>query len=175
MREFDFEQLVRKTIKQLKTELQRYKAQYTSKFKTIEKREKQRPIEPYQIRKLLTRPYEYALIYHIEDTGLVHAVPLTTFTSLTPSILRLYIKDLTLAPVPFHIYIVKEALEKISVPIAIVRPETVEKVIEDVEKTPYTSNLRPINEFIKLVWRKYEKLTVASLLYNAIKQEELDN
>ncbi len=70
----------------------------------------------------------------------------------------------------------REALEKISIPVAIVRPETVEKVVEDVEKTPYTSNLRPINEFIKLVWRKYEKLTVASLLYNVIKQEEkLDN
>ncbi len=175
MKEFDFEQTIRKTIKLLEKELQKYRQQYSPKFKTIEKREKQRPIEPYQIRKLLTRPYEYALIYHIEDTGLVHAVPLTTFTSLTPSILRLYIKDLTLAPVPFHIYIIKEALEKISLPISIVRPETAQKIVEDVQKTPHTSHLKPVDEFIKLVWKKYEQLTIASLLYNAMKQEEHDN
>ncbi len=175
MKEFDFEQTIRKTIKLLEKELQRYKTQYTSKFKTIEKREKQRPIEPYQIRKLLTRPYEYILIYHIENIGLVHAVPLTTFTNLTPSNLRIHLPNLTLAPMPFYVYIIKEALEKISLPIAIVKPETAQKVIEDVEKTPHTSYLKPVDEFIRLVWKKYEKLTVASLLYNAMKQEELNN
>jgi hypothetical protein len=77
---------------------------------------------------------------------------------------------------PFHTYIVREALEKISRPIALVKPETTQKVVEDVEKTPHTSNLKPIDEFIKLVWKKYEQLTIASLLYNTIKQEErLDN
>ncbi len=176
MKEFNFEQTIRKTIKMLEKELQKYRQQYSPKFKTIEKREKQRPTEPNQVRKLLTRPYEYILIYHIEDTGLVHAVPLTKFVSLSPSILRLYIGDLTLAPMPFHTYIVKEALEKISLPISIVRPETAQKIIEDVEKTPHTSHLKPVDEFMRLVWKRYEQLTIASLLYNAMKQEEqLDN
>jgi hypothetical protein len=175
MKEFDFEQLVKRTVRQLKAELQRYKSQYSSEFRTIEDKAKQRPAELYQVRELLTTPKEYILIYHIEDTGLVHAVPLTEFVNLTTSNLRLYIKDLTLAPLPFHTYIVREALEKISRPIALVKPETTQKVIEDVEKTPNTSNIKPMNEFIQLVWKKYEQLTIASLLYNAIKIKQLDN
>jgi len=74
MKEFDFEQLVKKTVKQLKAELQRYKAQYISEFKTTDKI---KPVELYQIRRLLTSPAEYVLIYHIENAGLVHTVPLT--------------------------------------------------------------------------------------------------
>jgi hypothetical protein len=172
MREFDFEQAIRRTIKQLKAELQQYKAQYTSEIKTTDKIE---PAELHQIRKLLTTLPEYVLIHHIEETGLVHAVPLTEFVNLSPSNLRLYIRDLTLAPLPYYVYIVREALEKISRPVAIVKPETIKKVIQDVEKTPHTSHIRPIDEFIQLVWKKYEQLTIASLLYNTIKQEELDN
>jgi len=174
-KEFDFEEFVKRTVKQLKQDLQKYKAQYTSEFKTIEDKKKQRAVELHQVREILTTPKEYVLIFRIEDTGLVHAVPLTEFVSLTPSNLRLYIRDLTLAPMPFFVYIVKEALEKISKPFVVVKPETVKKVIEDVEKTPHTSNLKPVDEFIKLVWKKYEQLTIASLLYNTIKQEELDN
>ncbi len=172
MKEFDFEQAVRKTIKSLKQELQRYKSLLSSEFKTTDKI---KPVELYQVREMLTFPKEYVLIHHIEDTGLVHAVPLTEWVSLSPSNLRLHIKDLTLAPLPFHTYIVREALEKISLPIAIVRPKTVEKVLEDVERTPHTSNIKPINEFIEIVWKKYEQLTIASLLYNTIKREGLDN
>jgi adenine C2-methylase RlmN of 23S rRNA A2503 and tRNA A37 len=174
MKEFDFEQSIRKTIQELKQELARYKARYTSEFKTIEET-KQKPAELHQVRKILTTPEEYVLIYDIEDTGLVHAVPLTSFVNLTPSNLRIYIKDLTLAPLPYFVYVVREALEKISLPIAIVKEETAQKVVEEVEKTPHTSNIRPINEFIKLVWKRYEQLTIASLLYNAIKREGLDN
>ena len=175
MREFDFEQTVRKTVKRLREELQMYKEQYTSDFQTIENEKKRKPVELHQIRRLLTSPAEYVLIYHIEDAGLVHAVPLTTFTSLTPSNLRIYIADYTFAPLPFYVYLNKEALEKISRPIAVVKPETIQKVIEDVEKTPNTSNLRPVREFLELTWKKYEKLVIASLLYNTIRQEELDN
>jgi hypothetical protein len=173
-REFDFEKAVKKTLKRLREELQIYKEQYSSDFQTIEN-EKHEPVEVSQIREMLTSPKEYILIYDIEDTGLVYAIPLTEFVSLTPSNLRLYIKDLTFAPLPFYVYIVKEVLEKISRPIGVVRLEIVEKVLQDVEKTPHTSNIRFIDEFLKLVWKKYEKLTIASLLYNAIKQEELDN
>lgn len=171
MKEFDFEITVKQTLKQLKEELKQYKTQFSNEFKTVDE---VKPAEPHQIRKLLTFPPEFILIYHIEDTGLVHAVPLTTFTSLSPSNLRIYIADYTFAPLPFFVYIVKEALEKISKPFAVVKSKTIQKVIEDVEKTPHTSNIRPINEFIKLVWKRYEQLTIASLLYNTIKQE-LDN
>jgi hypothetical protein len=172
MREFDFEATVKQTIKKLKAELQKYKAQYTSEFKTTDKI---KPVEPHQVRKLLTSPAEYVLVYDIEDTGLVHAVPLTEYVSLSPSNLRIYIANYTFAPLPFFVYIVREALEKMSIPIATVKPETTQKVVEDVGKTPHTSNLRPINEFVKLVWKRYEQLTIASLLYNSMKREELDN
>jgi hypothetical protein len=123
----------------------------------------------------LTSPAEYVLIYHIEDAGLVHAVPLTTFISLTPSNLRIYIADYTFAPLPFYVYLNKEALEKISVPIALLKASTVERVIADVETTPMVFYIKPIDEFVKLVWKKYEQLTIASLLYNAMRREELDN
>jgi hypothetical protein len=172
MKEFDFEAMVKQTIRKLKAELQRYKAQYTLEFKTTDKI---KPVEPHQVRKLLTTPPEYVLIYHIEDTELVHAVPLTTFTSLTPSNLRIYIADYIFAPLPFYVYLNKEALEKISLPIAVVKPETAKKIIEDVETTPVVSNIEPVDEFIKLVWKRYEQLTIASLLYNTSKQEKLDN
>ncbi len=172
MKEFDFEQLIKKTVKQLKQDLLTYKSKLSPEFKTTDKI---KPVELYQVRKMLTTPYEFVLIFHIEDTGLVHAVPLTEWVSLSPSNLRIYIANYTLAPLPFYVYVIKEALEKISLPIAIVRPETTQKVIEDVEKTPHTSFIKPIDEFIKLVWKKYEQLTIASLLYNAIKREELDN
>jgi len=172
MREFDFEATVKQTIKKLKAELQKYKSQYTSEFKTTDKI---KSVEPHQVRKLLTSPAEYVLVYDIEDTGLVHAVPLTEYVSLSPSNLRIYIANYTFAPLPFFVYIVREALEKMSIPIATVKPETTQKVVEDVGKTPHTSNLRPINEFVKLVWKRYEQLTIASLLYNSMKREELDN
>jgi hypothetical protein len=175
MKEFDFEQSIKKTIKRLREELQMYKERYTTEFQTIENKKKHKPVELYQVRELLTTPKEYVLTHYIEDSGLVHAVPLTEFVNLSPSNLRLYIRDLTLAPLPYYVYIVREALEKISRPVAIVKPETIKKVIQDVEKTPHTSHIRPIDEFIQLVWKKYEQLTIASLLYNTIKQEELDN
>jgi hypothetical protein len=174
-KEFDFEQAVKKTLKRLREELQMYKERYTLDFQTIENEKKRKPVQISQVRKLLTTPPEYILIYHIEDTGLVHAVPLTEFVNLTTSNLRIHLPNLTLAPMPYYVYLNKEALEKISRPIAVVKAETIEKVLQDVEKTPTTSNIRPINEFIQLVWKRYEQLTIASLLYNAIKQEGLDN
>jgi hypothetical protein len=173
MKEFDLEQVVRKTIQQLKEELKHYKSQLSFEFKTIE--DKIEHISLHQIRQLLTTPKEYVLVYYIEDTGLVHAVPLSSFVNLSSSNLRIYIRDLTLAPLPYFVYLNKEALEKISLPIAIVRQETIEKVVEEVEKMPHTSNLKPVDEFIRLVWKRYEQLVLASLLYNAIRQEELNN
>lgn len=174
MKEFDFEQSIKKTIKQLKAELKLYKSQLSNEFRTTEDN-KQKPVELHQIRELLTTPAEFILVFHIEDTGLVHAIPLTKFINLTTSYLRIHIKDLTLSPMPYYVYLNEDVLKKISLPIAIVKPETVEKVIEEVEKIPATSNIEPINKFIKLVWKRYEQLTIASLLYGAIKREEFDN
>ncbi len=172
MKEFDFEQLIKKTVKQLKQDLLTYKSKLSPEFKTTDKI---KPVELYQVRKMLTTPPEFMLIFHIEDTGLVHAVPLTEWVRLSPSNLRIYIANYTLAPLPFYVYVVKKVLEKTSLPIAIVRPKTVEKVLENVEKTPHTSFIKPIDEFTKLVWKRYEQLVLASLLYNAIRQEEFDN
>ena len=171
-KEFDFEQAVRTTIKQLEEQLQQYKSQLFSEFKTIEDT-KQKPVELHQVRKLLTTPPEYIIVYHIEDTGLVHAVPLTEYVNLSPSNLRIYLDNLELAPMPYYVYLNKEALEKISLPVAIVKPETVEKVLQNVETTPTKSHIKQIDEFLRLVWKRYEQLTIASLLYNVIKQEGL--
>jgi hypothetical protein len=172
MKEFDFEQLVKRTVKQLKEELKQYKQQLTNEFKTTDKPQ---PVELYQVRKLLTSPSEYVLVCYIEDTGLIHAVPLTEYVNLTTSNLRLHVANHTFAPLPYYVYLNKEALEKISLPIAVVKPETVKKIIEDVETTPIISNMEPVKEFMRLVWKRYEQLTIASLLYNTFKQEGLDN
>lgn len=170
MKEFDFESVVKKTIKQLKEDLQKYKAKLSPEFKTTDKI---KPVELYQIRKLLTSPAEYVVTFYIEDTGLAHTVPLTEYVSLVPSNLRIYISDqYTLAPLPFYAYLNKLALEKISIPIARVGYETIEKILEDVEQRPTISHIRPIKEFVEIVWKRYEQLVIASLLYNVIEREK---
>jgi len=50
------------------------------------------PVQVGQIRVLFWMPNEYVLIYHIEDEGLVHAVPLTEWVSLTTCSLRLHVR-----------------------------------------------------------------------------------
>ncbi len=118
-----------------------------------------------QIRVLFWMPEEYVLIYHIEDDGLVHAVPLTEWVSLTTCSLRLHVRHYTWAPLPFVVYLRKEVLEEESYPIALVRPETIEAVLRSVDRSPTWSAWRPVREFLKLVWKRYEELTLGSLFY----------
>ncbi len=57
------------------------------------KEDKRKPVEIGQVRVLFWMPNEYVLIYHIEDEGIVHAVTLTVWVSLTTCSIRLHIKN----------------------------------------------------------------------------------
>jgi hypothetical protein len=117
-------------------------------------------------------PEEYVLIFHIEDEGLVHAVPLTEWVSLTTCSIKIHIRHYTFSPLPFIVYLRKELLEEESYPIAIVRQETIEKVLKDVETSPTWSAIKPIRDFLKLVWKRYEDPTLSSLFYTHTLREK---
>ena len=144
------------------------------------KPEKRVPVAVGQIRVLFWMPNEYVLVYHIEDEGLVHAVPLTVWVSLTTCSTKIYLPEYVegfpkiYAPLPFHVYIRKEILEEEGVPVYIVRPDTIEKVLRDVETSPTWSAIKPIREFLKLVWKRYEDLTLSSLFYTHTLREKPD-
>jgi hypothetical protein len=161
-------------IKELKASLKFYKDSLgTERLKV--KESARVPVQVGQIRVLFWMPEEYVLIFHTEDEGLVHAVPLTVWVSLTTCSLRLHIKNRIFAPLPFLVYIRKEILEQESYPIAVVRQETIEKVLRAVHRSPTWSAIKPIRDFLKLVWKRYEDITLSSLFYTHIlreKQEE---
>jgi len=129
------------------------------------------PVQVGQIRVLFWMPEEYVLIFNIEDEGLVHAVPLTEWVTLTTCSIRIHIRHYTFAPLPFIVYLRKELLEQESYPIAIVRQETIEKVLKDVDRSPTWSAIKPKREFLKLVWKRYEDITFSSLFYTHIQRE----
>jgi hypothetical protein len=157
-------------IKELKASLKFYKDSLgTERLKV--KESARVPVQVGQIRVLFWMPEEYVLIFHIEDEGLVHAVPLTVWVSLTTCSLRLHIKDRIFAPLPFVVYLRKEILEQESYPIAVVRQETIEKVLRAVDRSPTWSAIKPIRDFLKLVWKRYEDITLSSLFYTHIQRE----
>ncbi len=149
---------------QLKASLRNYKKALGDERLKVRADRRVSP-EVGQIRVLFWMPEEYVLVFHVEDDGLVHAVPLTEWVSLTTCSLRLHVRHYTWAPLPFVVYLRKEVLEEESYPIALVRPETIEKVLRSVERSPTWSAWRPKREFLKLVWKRYEGLTLASLFY----------
>ncbi len=151
-------------MEQLKASLKLYKESLGNERLKV-REDRRLPVEVGQIRILFWMPNEYVLIYHIEDEGLVHAVPLTEWVNLTTCSLRVHVRNFTWAPLPFVVYLRKELLEEESYPIAIVRQETIEKVLRDVDRSPTWSAWRPVREFIKLVWKRYEGLTLASLFH----------
>ena len=144
------------------------------------KPEKRVPVAVGQLRNLFWSPNEYVLIYHIEDSGLVHAVPLTVWVSLTTCHIKIHLPEYVkgfpklYAPLPFHVYIRKEILEEEGVPVYIVRPDTIEKVLRAVDRSPTWSAIKPKREFLKLVWKRYEDLTLSSLFYTHNLREKLD-
>ena len=96
---------------ELKTALKLYKDSLGSERLKV-KEDKRQPVEIGQVRVLFWMPNEYVLIFHIEDEGLVHAVPLTVWVSLTTCSIRIHIKDRIFAPLPFIVYLRKELLEE---------------------------------------------------------------
>jgi len=155
---------------ELKASLKLYK-ESLGKERLKVKEDKRQSVEIGQIRVFFWMPNEYVLIYHIEDEGLVHAVPLTVWVSLTTCSLRLHIKDRIFAPLPFVVYLRKEILEQESYPIAMVSQETIEKVLRAVDRSPTWSAIKPKREFLKLVWKRYEDITLSSLFYTHIQRE----
>jgi hypothetical protein len=158
-------------IKQLKASLKLYKDSLGSERLKV-KESARVPVQVGQIRVLFWMPEEYVLIFHIEDEGLVHAVPLTEWVSLTTCSIRIHIRHYTFAPLPFIVYLRKEILEQESYPIAIVRQETIEKVLKDVDMSPTWSAIKQIRDFLKLVWKRYEDITLSSLFYTHIQREK---
>jgi hypothetical protein len=75
-------------IKELKASLKLYKDSLGSERLKV-KESARVPVQVGQIRVLFWMPEEYVLIFHIEDEGLVHAVPLTVWVSLTTCSLRI--------------------------------------------------------------------------------------
>jgi len=161
-------------IKELKTLLKFYKSSLGDEKLKV-KEDKKVPVEVGQVRVLFWMPEEYILIFHVEEEGLVHAVPLTIWTDLTTCLLKIHlISNKTckaLAPLPFFIYLRKEVLEEESFPIYIVRKDTIEKVLKAVERAPVWSAVKPKWEFIKLVWKRYSGLTFGSILATHIQRE----
>jgi hypothetical protein len=151
-------------VKELKTSLKLYK-DCLGKERLKVKESARVPVQIGQIRVLFWMPEEYVLIFHVEEEGLVHAVPLTEWVSLTTCSIKIHIRHYTFAPLPFIMYLRKELLEEESYPIAIVRKETIEKVLKDVETSPTWSAIKPIREFLQLVWKRYEDITLSSLFY----------
>jgi hypothetical protein len=158
-------------IKELKASLKFYKDSLGTERLKVKESERV-PVQFGQIRVLFWMPEEYVLIFHIEDEGLVHAVPLTVWVSLTTCSLRLHIKNRIFAPLPFVVYLRKEILEQESYPIAVVRQETIEKVLRAVDRSPTWSAIKPIRDFLKLVWKRYEDITLSSLFYTHIQREK---
>ena len=139
------------------------------------------PVQVGQIRVLFWMPNEYVLVYHIEESGLVHAVPLTVWVSLTTCSIKIHLPEYVVgfpklyAPLPFHVYIRREILEEEGVPVYIVRPDTIEKVLRDVDRSPTWSAIKPIRDFLKLVWKRYEDITLSSLFYTHSLREKKDD
>ncbi|WP_333785231.1 hypothetical protein [Thermocrinis sp.] len=164
-------------LEELKISLRMYKSCLgDGKFKV--KEEKRVPVEVGQVRVLFWIPEEYVLVYHVEEEGLVHAVPLTIWTDLTTTSLRIRLRSSldnspkTLAPLPFDVYLRREVLEEESLPIYIVRKDTVEKVLRAVERAPVRTAIKPSWEFVKLVWKRYGELTLGSILATHIQREQ---
>jgi hypothetical protein len=151
-------------MEELKASLRNYK-KALGKERLKVKESARVPVQVGQIRVLFWMPNEYVLVFHVEDEGLVHAVPLTEWVSLTTCTLRVHVRNYTWAPLPFIVYLRKEVLEEESYPIALVKPETVDAVLRSVDRSPTWSAWRPVREFLKLVWKRYEELTLGSLFY----------
>jgi hypothetical protein len=81
--------------KQLEASLRLYKESLGDERLKV-REDKRLPVEVGQIRVLFWMPEEYVLVFHVEDDGLVHAVPLTEWVSLTTCTLRVHVRELHL-------------------------------------------------------------------------------
>ncbi len=158
--------MTRENLEDLKFSLKLYKDSLGDEMLKV-KKEAQVPPAFGQIRLLFWMPEEYFLIYHIEDSGLVHVVPMTSWVRLSTVPLRVVIDErgTELKPLPFYAYLREELVLNHSYPLTTATEAVVKAVIRAVEHSPTWSALRPKREFLKLVWKRWEKLTLSSLFH----------
>ena len=163
-------------MKDLAISLKLYK-QSLGKQRLIVEESKRVPVEKGQFRVLLWEPWEYIMIFHVEEDGLVHAVPFTIWTDLTTSGLRLKLhwlkRDRLFAPLPFMVYLRKEIVERESLLVAKLKEETVSTVLKNVRRTPKYSTDKHQRAFLKLVWKRYEDLSLSSVIYTHMLRENV--
>jgi hypothetical protein len=160
---------IKERIKELKASLKLYKEALGDEVLTVKQEMRTAP-KVGEVRVVFLMPEEYVLITHVEEDGLVHAVPLTTWTSLSTVFFMLKVdtegwRETFLRPLPFLVYLRKEWLELHSYPIAEAEPATIQRVLRAVDRALTWSAWRPIREFLRLNWKRWEKLTLGSLFY----------
>ncbi len=161
--------MTRENLEDLKFSLKLYKDSLGDEVLTV-KEELRTPPAVGEIRVVFLMPEEYVLITHVEEGGLVHAVPLTVWTRLSTVFFMIKVdvegwRETFLRPLPFLVYLRKEWLERHSYPIAEASPATIQRVLRAVDHAPTWSAWRPIREFLRLNWKRWEKLTLGSLFY----------
>ena len=136
---------------------------------------KKAPVEKGQFRVLLWEPWEYIMVVDVEEDGLVHAIPFTIWTELTTSDLRLKLhwlkRDRLFAPLPFKVCLRKEVVERESLLITKLKEETISTVLKNVRRTPNYSVNKYQRAFLKLVWKRFEDLSLSSVIYTHILRE----
>jgi hypothetical protein len=153
-------------MEQLKMSLKLYKDSLGDEMLKV-KKEAQVPPAFGQIRVLFWMPEEYFLIYHVEDSGLVHVVPMTSWVRLSTVPLRVVVDErgTELKPLPFHAYLREELVLNHSYPLTTATEAVVKAVLRAVDRSPTWSAWRPVREFLRLVWKRWEGLTLGSLFY----------
>ena len=164
--------------KDLAISLKLYK-QSLGKQRLTVKDSKRVPVEKGQFRVLLWEPWEYIMVVDVEEEGLVHAVPFTIWTALTTSGLRLKLhwlkRDRLFAPLPFMVYLRKEIVERESLLVAKLKEETISTVLKNVRRTPNYSVNKYQRSFLKLVWKRFEDLSLSSVIYTHMLRERKES
>jgi len=77
------------------------------------------------------------------------------------------------APLPFMVYLRKEIVERESLLVAKLKEETVSVLLKNVRRTPNYSVNRYQRTFLKLVWKRYEDLSLSSVIYTHMLRENV--
>jgi hypothetical protein len=149
--------MTREHLEDLRLSLKLYKDSLGDEVLTA-KEEVRTPPAVGEVRVVFLMPEEYVLITHVEEDGLVHAVPLTEWTNLSTVFFMLKVdtegwRETFLRPLPFLVYLRKEWLELHSYPIAGAGPATINRVLRAVDQALTWSAWKPVREFLNLVWK----------------------
>jgi len=82
-------------------------------------------------------------------------------------------RDRLFAPLPFMVYLRKEIVERESLLVAKLKEETISTVLKNVRRTPNYSTDKHQRAFLKLVWKRYEDLSLSSVIYTHMLRENV--